>query len=328
MNRKRLQGLYKNRPGFKHVILSFLFAYAYVSIPWEYLYGNTFKDKQNYLDYLWYGQSVLTYLSFDGVVDYVKGEWLWHYLLDNFVRSGWVEPETFFNWISFLLVFSFSLVVCANSGPWYLLMLFNPIVVVFGFSQLRNALAIVLLIFASLSESKIIRISILIVSSLIHTSSLVFVSLYYGADLLFKRFVRFNDVTWLRNRIVIAGLGISVLLGPALGLLLGAIGDRRVGEKDVSSTLLYLSFWIISAILYLWNIKKITFNSFTVFSLIMLLAAALTVITKGYSLRILAVLYPFFIVMLSRAHNTIRKPILAAFVVYIAFQWLYWFKLI
>ena len=84
-------GLYQSRLKISHVLAALVFAFIYVNIPWESLYSMPFKDKQNYYDYLAYGQSVLSYLTFDRMLDYLLGEWLWHYILDNLIRNEFFE---------------------------------------------------------------------------------------------------------------------------------------------------------------------------------------------------------------------------------------------
>lgn len=95
-------GLYQSKLKISHVLAALVFAFIYVNIPWESLYSMPFKDKQNYYDYLDYGQSVLSYLTFDGMLDYLLGEWLWHYILDNLIRNELVSAESFL--ITFRLV--------------------------------------------------------------------------------------------------------------------------------------------------------------------------------------------------------------------------------
>jgi hypothetical protein len=132
----------------------------------------------------------------------------------------------------------------------------------------------------------------------------------------------------LRNKIIIASAGISLAIGPALSVVLAWIGDRRSGDKDLSSSLLYLSFWIIASFLFMLNLKRIQLNVFTILSLILLLTVAMTVITKGYSLRLLSVVFPFFIVLVANSATRIRIPVVGGFLLYSIVQWMYWFRII
>lgn len=328
MKSNRRSGLYQSRLKISHIVLSLLFSAMYVSIPWESLYGIPFKDKQNYLDYLAYGQSVLSYLTFDGLLDYLKGEWLWHYMLDNLVRNDIIPAEIFFNYISFSLVFAYALIILSNAKPIYLLFLFNPLVVDFGFTQLRHALSMVLIVSALFSKYKVMRVALLSVSALIHTSAILFIGLYFFSAWLEKNYLKNGKLNALRNKILIASASISLAIGPALSAVLSWIGDRRTGDKDLSSSVAYLSFWIIASFLFMLNFKRIQLNVFTILSLILLLTVAMTVVTKGYSLRLLSVLFPFFVVLTANAVSKIRKPVIGVFLLYSIVQWMYWFRII
>jgi hypothetical protein len=310
------------------VLLALLFATAYVNVPWESLFGREFKDKQNYIQYLEQGQSVLTYLTFDSVLDYVTAEWLWHYTLDQFVRYGGMDPETFFSFISFALVFFYALIVLGNASPLYLLLLINPLVVDFGFTQFRHALAMVFIASSVFVKGTPTRIALLVISTLIHTSSVIFVGVYYVGKFILGQYRMSGNILALRAKILSVGLALSVVLGPFLSILLGLIGDRRAVDRDLSSTTAYLSIWILISTVMLFRLNLARINELVVFSLILLISVSFNALTGGFSLRILSVVFPFFLVMLATANVQIRIPMLASFLAYSMLQWLYWLRLI
>ena len=328
MNLRANKGLYKNQLKWKHTLLAACFAAIYVFIPWEKLYGIPFKDKQNYLDYSNYGQSVLTYLTFDGVLDYLKGEWLWHYTLDQLVRTELISAESFFNYISFGLVFVYSLIILANAKPIYLLFLFNPLVVDFGFIQLRQAWSMIFITAALFSKFRLMRIALLFVAAFVHTSAVLFIGLYIFSVWLGNEYRKNGQLYELRNKILITAGFVSLAIGPALSAVLSYIGDRRTGDKDLSSSVAYLSFWIFASILFMTNFKRLQLNILALMTLILLTTVAMTVVTKGYSLRLLSVLFPFFVVLTANSVAKIRKPLVGVFILYTFVQWLYWLRFI
>jgi hypothetical protein len=166
------------------------------------------------------------------------------------------------------------------------------------------------------------------VSALIHTSAILFIGLYFFAAWLQSNYLKSGKLHVLRNRILLASGVISIAIGPALSTVLSLIGDRRTGDKDLSSSVAYLSFWIIASFLFMLNFKRIQLNVFTILSLILLLTVAMTVVTKGYSLRLLSVLFPFFIVLTANAVSRIRKPVIGVFLLYSIVQWMFWLRII
>lgn len=320
--------VYKHNLKFWHILLSILFAFLYTSIDWEDFSGSQFKDKLEYIQYLEDGSSILTYTEFNSIIDYIKDEWLWHFVLDSLVRSEFITKESFFAIVSFSLVFSYSLIVLGTAKPWYLLLLINPLMIDFGFTQFRNAMAMVFIILAVFNRNVFFRTAFLATAVLIHTSALLFIGLFFISRYFFKQYVENGRITVFRNKILLASLFLSVALGPALSFLLISVGDRRVGDKDVSSSFLYLSFWIFASILFMINMKRIQHTTLTTFSLILLLAAAMTLFTSGYSLRVLSVLLPFFIVLMANSTAKIKVPMVMAFVAYSMVQWMYWLKFI
>jgi preprotein translocase subunit YajC len=325
---KRKTSVYEHKLKWRHVIIALLFSTVYVSVPWEDLAGKEFKDRQNYIDYLEYGQSVLTYLQFENIVDYVTAEWLWHYMLDELVRSGQMTPDQFFLVISFSLVFLYSLIVLGNASPLYLFLLFNPLVVDFGFTQLRHALAMVFIAMSIFTRATAFRIILLSLSALVHTSSVLFVGIFYASKYLVNSYRRSKDVLALRAKIVTLGLGLSVVLGPAMSAVLSLVGDRRAVERDLSSTITYLSIWILVSVFMLFRIQRTKLDELTIFTLILITTVAFNALTGGYSLRVLSVVFPFYLVTLANSAVHVRLPILVAFAGYSFLQWLYWLRLI
>ena len=325
---KRKTSVYEHKLKWKHILLAILFSLIYVNVPWEELAGREFKDRQNYITYIEYGQSVLTYLRFENIIDYVTAEWLWHYMLDELVRSGQMTPEQFFLVISFSLVFLYALIVLGNASPLYLFLLVNPLVVDFGFTQLRHALAMVFIALSIFSNRNVFKIILISISALIHTSSVLFVGIFYASKYLVNAYQKSEDLLALRMKVIGLGLSLSIVLGPAMATVLSLFGDRRAVDRDLSSTVLYLSIWIMVSAFLLFKLNKRRINELTVFTLILVTTVAFNALTGGYSLRVLSVVFPFFLVTLANTSLQVRLPILVAFAGYSFLQWLFWLRLI
>jgi hypothetical protein len=239
-----------------------------------------------------------------------------------------MDPETFFSFISFALVFFYALIVLGNASPLYLLLLINPLVVDFGFTQFRHALAMVFIASSVFVKGTPTRIALLVISTLIHTSSVIFVGVYYVGKFILGQYRMSGNILALRAKILSVGLALSVVLGPFLSILLGLIGDRRAVDRDLSSTTAYLSIWILISTVMLFRLNLARINELVVFSLILLISVSFNALTGGFSLRILSVVFPFFLVMLATANVQIRIPMLASFLAYSMLQWLYWLRLI
>lgn len=317
--------------GFKlvNVILALIFALLYISFDWELIAGREFKDKANYNSYLEDNSSVLTYLDFNSFLDYVKAEWLWHYLIDVLVREGTLNNHAFFSFISFVIIFTYAFIVLSNANSWYLLFLFNPLIVDFGFAQFRNALSMAFLGLAIFTKQNALRYFLFLISIFIHTFSLFLIALFFISNFLINKFSNKKiSLSGLRLRIISISVAIAFVLGPALSAILGMIGDRRVGEKDYSSSFSYLSFWMFSAFFFMINIKNVKINFFTVFALILLVSISLTIVTNGYSLRLLSTLFPFFIVTLASFNGDNKFILMGLFFIYTLLQWIFWLDLI
>jgi hypothetical protein len=129
-------------------------------------------------------------------------------------------------------------------------------------------------------------------------------------------------------KVIGLGLSLSIVLGPAMATVLSLFGDRRAVDRDLSSTVLYLSIWIMVSAFLLFKLNKRRINELTVFTLILVTTVAFNALTGGYSLRVLSVVFPFFLVTLANTSLQVRLPILVAFAGYSFLQWLFWLRLI
>ena len=91
------------------------------------------------------------------------------------------------------------------------------------------------------------------------------------------------------------------------------IGDRRAEYLDLSSSALYLSFWVGLLGLFLIDYRNIFRSVEGRFSLFILTLVAVNVFTGGYSLRFLALGYPFVIIAIYLARPAVKMMACPAF---------------
>lgn len=308
------------------IILSFIFASIIMTIPWEMLNGAPFRDKLVYLDYAQYGVNRINYVSFDTLYSYIFNEWLWHYIILNVDK--YIPYISFFNGISFLTLFSMSFYLLKRHRVYSLILLVNPLVIDLVMSQYRISLAmsIILLAIHMKSNSKL-KLIFICIASLIHTSVLLFI-FTYCAILLISKLFSHRPKLYL-TVLIFLGMCISIALSGAVNLILEAVGDRRAeyAVESLSSSLSYLSFWILNFfILIHFFVKHPIKNMNQSLSLVVLSEITFNVVSGGYSTRILSVMFPIIMSTNLRAGAYQKFLILMFFSVYSYLQWIYWFN--
>lgn len=325
---QRLLGL---NPG--TLMICALFALCYAAIPWpnifESIYGHPMIDRRVYEVQILTRNLSIDYLRFDSWMSFITGEYLWQIALKYLNRQLGLSPDAIFGGISFITLFAFSITTARVVGlPWIMLLL-NPLVVDFAFSQLRLALAVGLaLILISFYLNKPLRAaSAVVILSMIHTASILFFFLGSAAKAVTAR------TAWARTYVaviplVLSGMVVSILIGPARGTLLSYAGDRRAAYHDMSSTGLYLAFWVglLFVLIYRW--KTVAHRFETAFAVAILSVVATNLVTGGYSTRFIVAAFPFMIISMASLAGIYRSAVLFSFGFYALYQWLYWLRLL
>lgn len=314
-----------------HILIPLFFSILYIQIPWPEIYldihNYPLMDRQNYLDTVFYYAKPTQGVDFTNIMRLFTDEFIWRYIIWWISFSFTMDPETAVLLISFFLIFVFSYELNRSLGAWGLLLLFNPLVVDFAFSQLRLALAIAILGMLHIVQprSRLIVITTLIATTMIHTASILFFGMYFLARLgLSNRnsVQRFTTVI----RLMLGGFIVGALIGPLRQTILEALEDRRSDYIDMSSSLIYISYWLLLLFLLIFDwrrsLKTIEVRmSITILSLILI-----NVFTGGYSSRFIAATFPFLAISAQRALGRDRILSVAPFLLYVVFQWYGWLR--
>jgi len=319
-------------PWQKNGLISILYAMAVVSIPWpnifKAIYGYPFIDRSNYLNYILYRQSVLETHEFKTVLDFISGEYLWHYLI-RFIVHQEIPAEVFFYSITVLSLTIFSYFLVSRHGIFSLFLLLNPLIIDLTFSQLRIALALSILLLCYIINKNYFTIIAIIISLLIHTASVLFILMFFYSAFLYKHLHNIKYGYYSAFLLLsVAGVIISLCIGPFREQILTLIGDRRALYNDMSSSLLYLSFWIFLFVIMGIKAKKYLNTEIQYFTVIILALVTVSPFTGAYSSRFIASSFPCLIsTILINWHKKYGIFVLSIFMFYSLTQWLFWFRI-
>ncbi|SDY19029.1 hypothetical protein SAMN05421881_102211 [Nitrosomonas halophila] len=306
-----------------------IFVAAMLSVPWEALRGEAFRDKQVYYEYFLYGKLILEFREFESVIDYFIHEFLWHFSVHFLVHELEIPLDYIFLAISAFLLTVFSLYLVKQHGTLSLLLLINPLVIDLAFSQFRSALAIACLGAAFLVRRSSLAYAFAGIALLFHTAASIFIVInacvHFG-----QRYMARHGKSGLGAIGFFVGLGVfvSLLIGPLREIILALLGDRRVHYPDQSSTFLYISFWSGLLIALILHAKKHALSKAQSISAVILSLVTTNLFTGGYSTRFLATMFPFLVSSVLTIDRGIKPLILTAFVAYTALQWLFWLNVI
>lgn len=310
-----------------------LFALAFITIPWPDIFaaaeGRPMIDRTVYRIQMLTRNLSIDYMTFDKKISYITGEYLWNISVKFLNRQVGLSPDFIFSCISFITIFSFSITIARSTRFFWSFFLLNPLVVDLAFSQLRIALAVgIALIALDYYKNRPVRATfVALVLSMIHTASVLF-------------FVMGGVAKWISSRaawakgylatlpLFLSGAVVSLLIGPARATVLGVIGDRRANYQDMSSTSLYLAFWValLAVLVFRWKANSRRFE--TAIAIVILSVVAVNLVTGGYSTRFLAVAFPFIIIAIAGLDGIYRLAVVYALLFYTMFQWLYWLRLL
>ena len=306
------------------IVLSLLFASIIIVIPWEVIRGEDFHDKTNYFNYALYGINRLEYVSFDSLFSYIFNEWLWHFIILNV--NKYITYTYFFNGVSILSLFSMAFYLLKRQSIYSLILLVNPLVINLVMSQYRISFAMSIVLLAiHIQRFKKLKFLLIFISTLIHSSVLIFIFVYL-AILIAKKILYRQPKIYLFV-LVLMGLSISMIMSGYVDIILDAVGDRRADYEidNVSSSLSYLSFWILNFfILLLYYFRRPINNLNDSVSIIVLSNITFNVVFGGYSTRVLAVMFPILMNTNLRISAYYKILIFMVFSVYTCLQWVYW----
>lgn len=262
------------------------------------------------------------------MVDYVSSEWLWHYLMRELIFYG-VELQIIFLIITLFYSVVFSVYLARSYGLIVLILLLNPLVIDFAFSQLRLAFAISLLgLILLLGKRGVYSFVLAGLTPFIHTASLIFIIIYLFSFFASKisRVYKIGG-QYVFSFLVLCGVSVSLIVGPFRELILVtlSIRDRReVVNEALSSSILYSSFWIILLLIIAVRSKVYKYSPESAYGVVILSLVTTNAVVGGYSTRFLAASMPLLIVSMMEIKGIWRVIALSLYVVYAVAQWLYW----
>src|SRR5690606_17827686 len=116
-------------------------------------------------------------------LSYISSEFLWVVLIQNLqvLNLNVEDILLIFSFVTFS-VFIYFLFISTSNFILTTILIINPLIIDFVMSQVRNSFALSIIIIAFLCKHKQIRYILLVISSMIHSSSLIFIVLILILD--------------------------------------------------------------------------------------------------------------------------------------------------
>jgi hypothetical protein len=316
-------------------IIFALIAFAISFIAWPEIFyeqfGKIFIDREIYISKILGNDHWITYYELDGPLSFFTNEYIWE--ISQWSLSEGLLPidyETFFQIVSTLVITSMAMVIARTRSNASILFLANPLVIDLAYSQLRSALAISILYLLYAFNRKFNWLSAILIgiSFAIHTSMVIFISAFILCRILTEEnYISRRMSDGVRTAIVCgAGVAFGLAIGPLRGIVLAAVGDRRAEYIDISSSFLYLSFWIGLFAFMVMNYRKTIQNVEGAFTLFILSILLVNVFSAAYSLRFLALAFPLIVVAIYKLNPERRYFIISIFSIYVFAQWYYYIE--
>lgn len=308
------------------IIISSILSLVLAAIPWEFWRGSEYYDRENYTNTIDNSLNKIYWFDYDTFLSKLSNEWLWHKFLDFSVDTLHLNSAEILFFISVFLVFTSSLFLARRYGYLSVIFLLNPLFINFMYSQLRLAFVMALLFVSYYLYKKNNKLYLLLVliTPFIHTSAVTFVAMF-AAALMFENTVKIKPIFKTTLSILI-GLGIGIATGPLMSTILTAIDDRRSEYIDMSSSIVYMSFWLILFAYFslkgLFESKHRTFSFYI--SLMVLALVAVQTVMGGYASRFLVALFPFVIAAMLETKAKEQPIVIISYLAYSFMLWFYW----
>ena len=310
------------------VLFSIGYALFVVFFPWEEISKTNFSDFGNYVDFFNSAAtqelSAIEFHQLSTPTEYFTHEVLWFELV-RWLTSICGESAIALRIISFFILFVWGLFLLkrASYGVAFLF-LFNPNAIDIAMSGIRNGLAWSLVIVGLSAQSKAVRTALFLAGLFIHSSTLVLLAIYYFTELAIR-------VIKGKKALLVGGLGVGMCMGLVLTvgseLVLGAIGDRRLGENYVvgGGSFLQASLWAI--LLYLQSTSGRDYVRQNIFIIAVLAWYQTMNPFVPWSYRIWGSFLPMIAISAMNLPVRKRQMFLYLYSAYLVVQYLYWTKL-
>jgi hypothetical protein len=309
----------------RSVWASFAFALAMMYVPWESLRGDTFYDKDVYLEKFLYLESLLDEKNITTVRDFFFNEALWDILIRGTINVVGIPITAVVGAISFFCLFSFAFFVARRHGAMYVAFLFNPQVVEFAFSQLRMAFAISIILQTALMRRKIAILITVVFACFIHTATVLIIIMYLlSVKISYSMNKRRLPPYLIGIAVTMVGLLIALTIGPLRGSLLTTVGDRRAEYELGAAGLSYASFWM--GMLAVINMQKRDFyrSDCNLFSIACISTFVFSTIMGVYATRFISATFPLLISSLLSIARPMREIVILAYLFHAGLRWDYW----
>lgn len=311
------------------IFLSFSLAVVFSLIPWSYLRNTVgYYDRDYYINYIDISLNRIYWFDFSGFLTKISYEWGWHYFLYYLTSELGLGSDLILFLVSlFVLTISFIL-ISSRKSIYLCLLLLNPLYIDFFYSQIRLsfAIAFIYLSILTFNRNRFLSLLFLLPSFFIHTSSFLFLFIFYSAILLEK-----NSFITQRVKVSISllvGCISALVTGPYMSVILSSIEDRRSDYDDLSSPVLYMIYWIGLFIFFMlkYVLKKTESLNYYYFyiTLSILTMVVINIFLAGYSSRFIAASLPFFILTLSELRGKQEYFIGVLYVFYTLIIWFFW----
>lgn len=308
------------------IIISSVLSLVLVAIPWESWRGSEYYDRENYINTIDNSLNKIYWFNYDTILSKLSNEWLWHKFLDFSVDTLHLTSAEILFFISVFLIFTSSLFLARRYGYLSVIFLLNPLFINFMYSQLRLAfvMAILFVSYYLYKKNNKLYLPLVLTTPFIHTSAITFVVMF-AAALMFEKTVKIKPIFKTTLSILI-GLGIGVATGPLMSTILTAIDDRRSEYLDMSSSIVYMSFWLILFAYFslkgLFESKHRTFSFYI--SLMVLTLVTVQTVLGGYASRFLVALFPFVVAAMLENQAKEKYIVLLSYCAYTFMLWFYW----
>lgn len=313
---------------FFSVIISCIFSLTLTLIPWEEWRGIEYYDRTNYINTIDNSLNKIYWFDYNTILRALTNEWLWHKFIDFSVESLHLTSVEILFFISLFLLFTSCLFLAKRYSYLSLIFLLNPLFINFMYSQLRLAftMAILFISYYLYKKNNKFYLVFLLITPFIHTSAVTFILMFMIALALEKTVKIQSKFKTIISLII--GFGIGIATGPLMTTILSAIGDRRSEYADMSSSIVYMSFW-----LFLWayfSLKGLlesrnrTFSFYI--SLMVLTLVGVQTVLGGYPSRFLVALFPFLIAAMLETKAKEQPIVILSYLAYSFLLWFYWMQ--
>lgn len=308
------------------IVISSIFALILAFIPWEEWRGVEYYDRTNYINTIDNSLNKIYWFDYNSILSAFSNEWLWHKFLDFSIENLHLTSTEILFFISLFLLFTSCLFLTKRYSYLSVIFLLNPLFINFMYSQLRLAFAMAILFvsYYLYKKNNKLYLALILIAPFIHTSAVTFVAMFMVALTLEKTF----KIQPIFKTIIslLIGFGIGIATGPLMSTILSAIGDRRSEYTDMSSSIVYMSFWLILLAYFslkgLLESKDRTFSFYI--SLMVLTLVATQTFLGGYPSRFLVALFPFLIAAMLETKAKEQSIVIISYLTYSFILWFYW----